>query len=364
MKQQKKVCFLIPSLKSGGIETYLLRFLKYQQDVKDTTILVRNSSSGELYEEYKATKVKIVFKPLGFFNLSAMYWYYRFFKNERFDTVCDFNGNFAGLPMFLSKLAGVKKRITFYRQGSDHFKKSALRSSYNRLMNRLVFKFSTAIYANSSAGLKYFFPNDYLTNARFKIIKNGVNIEAFADFSNNKIAIREQLGLPKNCFTIGHVGRFTDAKNHFFLLDVVAELISQDINIYLVLVGNNTDQLVPYIKKLGIDKNVAVFGYQRNVLEFLKAFDLFFFPSITEGQPNALIEAMMAGLPIAASNIPTILECIPNDKRDCLIDPYDVKSTVEKIRDIRRTPENYVFKRHAIENFDAKIQFKTFLENL
>lgn len=365
MKEKKlKVCFLIPSLNSGGIETYLLRFLLHQKETINATVLIRNSKTGELYDSYIASGATIIFKPLGYFNPSAMLRYFRFFKSEKFDTVCDFNANFAGLPMLLSKFVGVKKRITFYRQGSDHFKKSIGKQLYNKLMNRLVYKFSTAIFANSSAGLEFFFPNEYPKDSRFKVIKNGVTISDYLNNQLTKEEIRRQLDLPENAFIIGHTGRFTPAKNHFFLLEVVKKLFDHKKDIHLVLIGNDTNQLIPRIKELNILENCTVLGYKNNIPDYLKAFDLFFFSSVTEGQPNALIEAMISGLPIAASDIPSIKECLPMDKKECLIDPYNVETTVQKIIEIIENPQNYTYQEFAKKNFDAEIQFGEFLKNL
>lgn len=363
--KSNKICFLIPSVKSGGIEMYLLRFLRYQGDAIEATILVRNSAKGELYDAYIATGAKLVFKPLGYFNLSAIRWYYSFFKKERFNTVCDFNANFAGLPMFLSKLAGIKKRITFYRQSSHHFNKTAFRLAYTNFMNRLVYWNSTAIYSNSEAAFQFFFKNEYKNSNRFKVIKNGVNIKDYQDLEKiSKLELREKLELPSDKFIIGHTGRFAEAKNHYFLIDVVSKLIKEDNNFFLVLIGNDTDQLIPYINQLNISDNVKVLGYQNNIPEYLRTFDLFIFPSITEGQPNALIEAMICGLPIATSNIPPIVECLPKDRLGCLIDPYNVETTVAKIKEVRNNPQLYVYKQFAIENFDAKVQFAEFKETL
>lgn len=364
MENKKKVCFLIPSVKSGGIETYLLRFLKLKGDEIDATVLVRNSKKGELYEAYKATGAIIIFKPLGYFNLKSINWYLQFFKKEKFDTVCDFNANFAGIPMYLSKIAAVNKRITFYRQSSHHFQKSALRLAYTNYLNRLVFKYSTDIFSNSLSGLQFFFANEYAKDNRFKVIKNGVDIEDFSTSINNKLELRESLELPKDKFIIGHTGRFAEAKNHLFLLDVASKLIAENNDYYFVLIGNDTNKLFPYCAKLGIENNVKILGYKSNISEYLKAFDMFFFPSITEGQPNALIEAMIAGLPIAASNIPPIVECLPADRLDCLIDLADANSAAHQIAQIRKNPENYIYSKFATENFDAKVQFQIFKENL
>ncbi|OIQ21441.1 MAG: hypothetical protein BM557_04085 [Flavobacterium sp. MedPE-SWcel] len=364
MDSNKKVCFLIPSVLSGGIETYMLRFLTHQKGNIDATVLVRKSSKGELYESYKATGARIVFKPLGYFNPKNMLWYYRFFKKEQFDVVCDLNANFAGLPIVLSRLAGIKRRITFYRQSSHHFKKSPLRLAYTNFLNRLVYKHSTDIYANSASGLKYFFPNEYPADARFKVIKNGVNVNAFLNVDGSKAELRAKLGLPQDNYIIGHTGRFAEAKNHYFLLDVAAKLVEKHSNTSIVLIGNNTDKLLPHIQKLGIESNVITLGYKSNINEYLKAFDLFFFPSVTEGQPNALIEAMISGIPIATSNIDPIVECLPADRLGCLIDPYNIDTTVKRILEIKKDPENYTYQQFAIKNFDAKAQFGEFMENI
>ena len=359
-----KTCFLIPSLKSGGIETYLLRFLDYQSTNIDATVLVRNEAKGELYENFKATGAKIVLKPLGYFNIASMQWYYHFFKAEKFDTICDFNANFAGLPMLLSNLAGVKKRITFYRQGSDHFRKSKAKQIYNGLMNRLVYKYATDIFANSKSGLEFFFPKEFLTDKRFKVIKNGVNINEYLNHKETKKEVRLRLGLPLDAYIVGHTGRFTEAKNHFFLLDVIQKLMVEDQSIHLVLIGNDTNKLLPTISELDIKERCTVLGYKSNIPYYLQAFDLYFFPSITEGQPNALIEAMISGLPIVASNIPSIKECLPTDRIDSLIDPFNVETTVEKIRIIRANPDKFKYQEFAIQNFDATTQFAEFMKNL
>ncbi|MCX7548864.1 glycosyltransferase [Xanthomarina sp. F1114] len=365
MDNKKKVCFLIPSVKSGGIETYVLRFLKYQENELGITVLVRNNSKGELYEAYKATGANILFKPLGYFNIRSIIWYYQFFKKENFDTICDFNANFAGLPIWLSKLVGTRKRIAFYRQSSHHFKKSAFRLAYTNFLNRLVYKYSTDIFSNSLSGLKFFFPYEYSNNAKFKVIKNGVDLRDFSNINvKNKNELREILNLPKDKFIIGHTGRFAHAKNHYFLLDVASKLITEDSDLYFVLIGNDTDKLLPYIVKLGIEDNVRILGYKNNIPEYLYSFDMFFFPSLTEGQPNALIEAMVTGLPIVTSNIPPIIECLPPDRLDCLIDLNDAVSTTSKIIYVKENKQNFIYDNWAIRNFDGRVQLKIFKENL
>lgn len=83
------------------------------------------------------------FMPLGYFNQAKWVAYYQFFRSNRFDTICDFNANFAGLPLLIAKLTGIRKELYFYRQGKDHFKPTAVRRLYNSIMNRSVFRYAT-----------------------------------------------------------------------------------------------------------------------------------------------------------------------------------------------------------------------------
>lgn len=106
-----KVLFIVPSLDPGGIETYLLRFLKFihKDEAIKPYLLVRNLNKGALYDQYEALEIPIYFQPLGYFNLKNIKYYFNLFKKQQFDTVCDFNANFAGMPIWLSKKSWHKK---------------------------------------------------------------------------------------------------------------------------------------------------------------------------------------------------------------------------------------------------------------
>lgn len=365
MIERRKVCFLIPSVKSGGIETYLLRFLQFADGRLDATILVRNKDKGELFQDYKDTGAKILFKPLGYFNLSSIKWYYHFFKQQEFETICDFNANFAGLVMLLARILGTKKRITFYRQSSHHFKQSSLKLLYVKLLNRLVLWNSTSILSNSEAAFIFFFPSDYHNDIRFKVIKNGVYLNHYLGLVDiSKSELRQKLHLPLDKKIIGHVGRFAEAKNHMFILNVAAELIKRNNLYYFILIGNETSKLQPIVNKMNISENIQILSYTKNIPEYLRSFDLFFFPSITEGQPNALIEAMATGLKIVASDIPSIRECLPVENWDCLIDPTKVSDAVDKIQSKIEYDDIITLQTHVKQHFNSEKQFQLFFENL
>jgi glycosyltransferase involved in cell wall biosynthesis len=362
-----KVLFIIPTLNPGGIETYLLRFLKFikKDDSLEPVVLVRSWEKGALFGEYGSLGLPIYFQPLGYFHPGRMLWYYRFFKKGKFDKVCDFNANFAGIPMFLARLVGIKNRITFYRQGKDHFKPSALKKIYNAWVKSLVYSFSTHILSNSKASLHHFFPA-WEKDGRFKVIYNGINVNDF-EMDEKSGSIRKELGIPEDAFVVCHSGRLDPAKNHPTILKVAKQSIDADKNIYFVFCGLYTEKLQNQVNALGIAGNIRLLGFRRDVPQILRSSNLFYFPSITEGQPNALIEAMLTGIPFVASNISPIKESIPENLSPILVNPFDVEESVKAIvafQTNKNDEEVISIQKWAMNYFSSKLRFNEFRDCL
>ena len=131
MSTKLKVAFLVTSLNPGGIEYYLLRFITHYQGEIDATVYCKSGKAGILHEKYETIGAKIVPFKLSFFNFIAYYKFYKELKRNNYDSICDFTGNFATLPLFSARFAGIKKRLVFYRGSSNHFKEDGLRLLYN-----------------------------------------------------------------------------------------------------------------------------------------------------------------------------------------------------------------------------------------
>jgi glycosyltransferase involved in cell wall biosynthesis len=352
----------------GGIEMYLLRFLREVSSQINATVLVRSKKkSGQLISQYQELGVSIVFFSLGYINLPQLFRFKQFLKKEKFDTVCDFNGNFAGSSMLVSALANVPIRVTFYRQSTNHFDTSSLvKRNYNHLQNWLVFRFATRILSNSYAALNNFFINDWQNDSRFRVIYNGVNAELFYA-KKSKSSIRDILKIPQESYVIGHIGRFDKSKNHDLLIQLANVLIHDNLSYHFVFCGEGTEKLATQCEQLGIKNNVTILGYRGDVEHVLGSFDLFIFPSHTEGQPNALIEALIAGIPVITSDIPPILEVIPLDLFPYSHPPDDIHSFVKSIKLFRNEGVPYSVSKVAvtsISKFNYKDRFTDFLTEL
>lgn len=130
------------------------------------------------------------------------------------------------------------------------------------------------------------------------VIRNGINFKRFITLDESKSQIRESIGIPKNAFVVGHIGRFTHQKNHDFLIDVFKEVADKKENAFLLLIGSGSlmNEVKAKINRYGLDDRVLILSNRTDVPQLLKAMDVFVFPSRFEGLGNVLIEAQVSGL--------------------------------------------------------------------
>jgi glycosyltransferase involved in cell wall biosynthesis len=360
MKKNQRIAFIVVSLEAGGTENYLLRFLRSKGSDSDITIICKGGKLGSLESEYRTLGVKIECFKLGYLDFK-MKFYFKQLLNRDFDVVCDLTGNFAGIAMRLGKLNKIPKRIAFYRASSDHFKPTFFNRLYNNYVKKLVLDNSTHILSNSQSAFDYFFPQK--EDNRFQVIKNGIDINSFQSDSS-KLELRDKYAIPSNSFVIGHVGRYNAAKNFPTLFKVAQRLVDskEAHNLCFVFCGRGTDSedFKTQLKLHGILDHSICLGQQPKVYEVLKCYDLFYFPSVTEGQPNALIEAIISGLPFVASNIDAIKEAVPEIAYSQLVDPTDVDATVDKILAVANQNTPLILKDWAISEYDANRRFDDF----
>lgn len=327
----KKVAFFVNDLNSGGIENYLLRFLQYYNGKITPIVICKSGEFGHLEEKYQAiNKISLVKLKIGYLDFKAYIELFRYLRELNPNTVVDFTGNFAGFPLLVSRLAKISNRIVFYRGATNHFKESYFKKGYNNFLNLLILKNATSILSNSKAALKFFFKNQ--NDSRFEVIYNGIDADTFLKSKQN---LRNDLEIPATGFVVSHIGRYTEAKNHKTIIEVAIELCKKNKNIYFIMCGKDVD--TTYRKRVEEEKlqnQIKTLGYRNDVISILNTSDLFYFPSLTEGQPNALLEALVAGLPFVASNIDPIKETVPPDLHYLLVNPNDVLAAVKLIEQI------------------------------
>ncbi|MEW5947368.1 MAG: glycosyltransferase family 4 protein [bacterium] len=152
--------------------------------------------------------------------------------------------------------------------------------------------------------------------------------------------LKSRLGLPPDRLVVLFAGTLHKKKNTLRLLDACAALKDRRNGFLLVILGDGAmrRELEKKIASTGLREHCWIMGFVTNVEHWLAAADAFVLPSLVEGFPNALLEAMAAGLPCAASDLPGCRELISNGDNGLLFDPLDTADVARKIAELLDDP--------------------------
>ena len=153
----------------------------------------------------------------------------------------------------------------------------------------------------------------------------GVHTEEFRNEDVDRVKLRNELGFTDNDFVFMSTGQISVRKNHEVIIRALAEIKNPKIKYLIVGFGELEEKHKALVKELGIEERVVFAGYRGDVKRLLHAVDAYAFPSLQEGLPVALMEAMSVGLPIVCSKIRGNVDLIENGKGGFLYDCHDIK---------------------------------------
>ena len=159
------------------------------------------------------------------------------------------------------------------------------------------------------------------------------------------------------------MGRFSPEKNHKSLITAFAELVKNDPDSRLFLIGEGAlkEQIEQQAYQLGLSERVFFLGQLENPFPVLKLMDIFVLPSLYEGQPMVLLESLTLGLKVLASNIPQNIEVLQNGKLGMVLDGIDATSIAKGLSAIREKT-NYPSFDYKTYNQIVQKQFEDLLE--
>lgn len=205
------------------------------------------------------------------------------------------------LVPIMNKLGNVKIIYTIHNTPSEYFsgrsgkmELKAIKSFSHRQNFCLI-----ALHPDMAKELSEMFK---MRNVYY--IRNGIDYNKFVGNKKNTYDIRAELGVPKDAFVVGHVGRFTEQKNHIFLVDIFLKIVEKKSNAFLLLVGSGPlkRMIEEKLESLSLKGRYLILSYRDDIPEIMKVMDVFLFPSLFEGLPVTLIEAQVSKLPCVVSD--------------------------------------------------------------
>lgn len=150
----------------------------------------------------------------------------------------------------------------------------------------------------------------------------GIDIEAVQRGSAESEGLREELGILQTQRVLLTAGEMIPRKNQALLLEVLRRLNDPSLTLIILGHGKLQDELKAKARALGVEAQVRFPGYRMDVFRFYGIADLFLFPSLQEGLPVAVMEAMAAGLPVVASGVRGNRDLILPGKGGELLSPH------------------------------------------
>ena len=297
MKQKRiHVAQIVGNAENGGVEAMVMNFYRFIDHTRlSFDFFMHGNSSIITSEEVEKYGDRIIQIP----SIKNIFKYKRVlkqnFNDNNYDIIHSNINTTNFVPLGVAKKAGIKVRIAHSHSTGNN--KEPIRNLIKYLLKPFSKVNATDFFACSKKAGSWLFGKKFYDAGLVKLINNGVDFKKFAYNEDLREEIRNSLGIRKENFTIGHIGRFKTQKNHVFLIKLFSELKKLNNNVVLMLIGNGKkmQRIKRMVEKQKIN-DVHFLGVVSNPQDYYNAMDCFVLPSLYEGLPVVGVEAQCNGL--------------------------------------------------------------------
>ncbi len=174
--------------------------------------------------------------------------------------------------------------------------------------------------------------------SKLSVVRNGIN-PRHAEPDRERLI--SELELPGDAYLVLTVGRMTEQKGYSFLLEAIPEIVAGEPRAHFIWVGTGPEQpqLEKRARELGVERHIHFAGRRHDVPLFIASSDLFVLPSLFEGMPLVVLEAMAAGLPVIGTRVSGTSEEIVDGLTGRLVDPSSVEGLARGVLEAASEPQ-------------------------
>jgi len=328
------VVFLFVPVKVAGTEmaTYNIAKRLNNHEVIVITSLDKGLPSESIMDGFKVCRI---YRPgknnkIGVLLSAPLFWISIFFKLWKLKPdLVHFQGLSTGIIGIFSKKL-LKIPYIVWVRGSDLY----LPNPIMKLLHKTIFENASAIIVLTEHMKKTI---KKIKDKEVYVIPNGVDLSKFT-VTENKNNIRRELDMPLNKTILITVGRLYPVKGVEYLIKSINLLKETNNNFKLLIIGDGAER--NNLEKLSEELNNKDYIEFRGKIPneeiplYLRASDIFILPSLSEGFPNALLEAMASGLPVVATKIRGLNEIVEDGVNGFLVNPRSPEEIANKINHI------------------------------
>jgi len=249
---------------------------------------------------------------------------------KKVEAVVSFTPHSNVLAMPLARLAGVPVRIAThhgYIEGSSIW----LARTHGWMMNSAL---ASKVVAVSEQVSNYAKQREKIRAQKLKVIENGIeSLELNSLSDDDRRVVRKELAVSDGGQLLLTVGRLTVQKGHSVLLKAIARIAADFPKAIFVFAGEGKqrEKLVQEASTLGISDQIRFLGVRKDVARLLLASDVFVQPSLWEGLSLAMLEALLSGTPVLATEVEGVIDVIKNNENGLLVTVDDPAALVTAI---------------------------------
>ena len=355
-----KITHIIPSPKLGGVQTNLLLKSNYDKNYNiSRKVIYTVSCTGELLDSGNKLFERYIYcpimpedmghRPYRLFKLFrkwlSIFFVFRLFIILKRDDakIVHSEDSLKLVSQFVAAFFAGKKFIWQLHTSQTILSKFIIKHLFYFFIKKGII----TMIADSKAALQANFSNmDEIINKVY-FIQPGIEPAKFSKTQYNKIDIRRKFGFSEKDLIIGSTGRLHWAKGYNLLLESIKMItINKKIKCKLVIAGDGPlkSKLMQQIKALDLTTHVTLLGSIHDIVEFLTMLDFYVQPSLSEGFPISVIEAMAARIPLLCSNAGGLPELIEDGEMGIIIDKNDVYALTQGLIKLIYTKNNIMMK--------------------
>ena len=273
-----------------------------------------------------------LFNPIALWRLTRLLVRERVTILQTHGARANFYGRIAG------RLAGVPVIISTVHNSLKDYEVRSLRRWLYAFLLRLTLPLVRRIICVSEANRCDLIEECQAASAKAHTVYNGVDPSAFPSQPDRQ-KVRQELGIRQGPVLV-MIARLTEAKGHCYLLQAFPDLLKTWPQICCVFVGDGElhDALHRMAIDLGVERACRFVGVREDITDILAAADVVVLPSLSEGFPFVLLEALAMGCPVVASRVNGVPELIEDHKTGLLVPARDPQALVAAIREVLNDP--------------------------
>ena len=319
MNKKIKIFYLITTPQISGAEKQLFELAKRinKEKFSISVCTIMGESNGFLLERLRECGIRCfslnINSKLEFFKIFKLFF---LIKRERPDIL----QSFLFFDNILARVVGKITKVSMIISGQRNTE--IYRTGLRNFLDKITLPLADLVVSNSQAGKKLLIEREKFTENNIKVIHNGIAL------TGNKASG----ACHKASIEIGFVGSLTKQKGVKYLLESIVKLKNKDLKLVLIGDGKERVELEKQAKRLGIADKVEFKGRVESAWWHMKDFTVFVLPSLWEGAPNVILEAMALGLPVIATNVGGNPELIKDEETGFLVESKNSQALAKKIR--------------------------------